>query len=111
MVSLTIADYGGHGNSYHGTGGRGNKRSQMHFCLRLLRSMCSAGDEAVTQDMVDQGAVHQLVSILLNASTSRDENDAVDIEMQCDMLFILSTLCEADAHRKVIQIIKVILAI
>ena len=25
----------------------------------------------------------------------------VDIEMQCDMLFILSALCESDVHRKV----------
>ena len=26
---------------------------------------------------------------------------AVDIEMQCDMLFILSAICENDVHRKV----------
>ncbi|XP_032242668.2 cilia- and flagella-associated protein 69 isoform X2 [Nematostella vectensis] len=94
------ADYGGHGNSYHGSGGRGNKRAQMRFVLRLLRSMVSVGDEGVNQDCIDQGAIHQLVGILLNASTSPDDNDVIDIEMQCDMLIIVSTLCEGDIHRK-----------
>ena len=42
-----------------------------------------------------------LVGILLNASTSTDENDAIDIEMQCDMLFTVASLCEGDTHRKV----------
>ncbi|KAM7433104.1 hypothetical protein ABFA07_016561 [Porites harrisoni] len=94
------ADYGGHGNSFHGSGGRGNKRSQMRFCLRLIRSMVSVGDDALNQDLVDQGAIGQLVGILLNASTSPDENDSIDVELQCDMLFIVSSLCEVDTHRK-----------
>lgn len=94
------ADYGGHGNSFHGSGGRGNKRSQMRYCLRLIRSMVSVGDDALNQDLVDQGGINQLVGILLNASTSPDENDAIDVEMQCDMLFIVSSLCEGDTHRK-----------
>ncbi|XP_068670684.1 cilia- and flagella-associated protein 69-like [Montipora foliosa] len=94
------ADYGGHGNSFHGSGGRGNKRSQMRYCLRLLRSMVSVGDDALNQDLVDQGAINQIVGILLNASTSPDENDSIDIEMQCDMLFIVSSLCDGDTHRK-----------
>lgn len=55
------ADYGGHGNSFHGSGGRGNKRAQMRYCLRLLRSMVSVGDEALNQDLVDQGAINQIV--------------------------------------------------
>jgi hypothetical protein len=42
--------------------------------------------------------------ILLNASTSTDDNDLIDIEMQCDMLFIVSTLCEGDPHRKVMYV-------
>lgn len=37
----------------------------------------------------------------MNASTSTDENDAIDVEMQCDMLFIVASLCEGDTHRKV----------
>lgn len=41
------------------------------------------------------------VGILLNASTSTDENDAIDVEMQCDMLYIVASLCEGDTHRKV----------
>ena len=43
--------------------------------------------------------------ILLNASSSPDENDSIDIEMQCDMLFILSCLCDGDIHRKVSEFI------
>ncbi|XP_046846055.1 cilia- and flagella-associated protein 69-like [Xenia sp. Carnegie-2017] len=93
-------DYGGHGNSYHAEGGRGNKRAQMRYCLRLLRSMSSTEDDAILQDLSDQGAIGQLTGILWNASTSCDENDNIDIEMQCDMLLILSCLCEGDVHRK-----------
>ena len=54
-------DYGGHGNSYHASGGRGNKRAQMRYCLHLMRSMVSASDEACNQDLVDQGAINQLL--------------------------------------------------
>ena len=43
----------------------------------------------------------QITGILLNASTSPDENDAIDVEMQCDMLFLVASLCEGDTHRKV----------
>ena len=42
------------------------------------------------------------LGILWNASTSQDENDIIDIEMQCDMLLIVSCLCEGDGHRKVV---------
>ena len=59
---LISEDFGGHGNSFHGTGGRGNKRGQMRHCLRLLRSVVSTGDEAVLQDLSDQGVINQLVS-------------------------------------------------
>ena len=31
----------------------------------------------------------------------KQEEHVVDVEMQCDMLFILSALCENDVHRKV----------
>ena len=48
----------------------------------------------------------QIAGILLNASTSPDENDAIDIEMQCDMLFLVASLCEGDTHRKVIILKK-----
>lgn len=51
------ADFGGHGNSFHGVGGRGNKRAQMRYCLRLINTMVSTGDEAVLQELVDEGEV------------------------------------------------------
>ena len=34
----------------------------MRHCLRLLRSVVSTGDEAVLQDLSDQGVINQLVS-------------------------------------------------
>ncbi|XP_064613736.1 cilia- and flagella-associated protein 69-like [Liolophura sinensis] len=93
-------EFGGHGNSFHGSGGRGNKRAQMRHCVRLLRSVVSTGDERVLQDLVDQGAINQISGILTNATSSEDEDDAIDVEMQSDMLFILSSLCDGDMHRK-----------
>ncbi|MGH0179523.1 UNVERIFIED_CONTAM: hypothetical protein FKN15_002072 [Acipenser sinensis] len=51
----------GQGNSFHGTGGRGNKKSQMRYCLRLLRSVVSLSDETVNRDLCDQGALDQLL--------------------------------------------------
>ncbi|KAI8483595.1 Cilia and flagella associated protein 69 [Branchiostoma belcheri] len=93
-------DFGGHGNSFHGTGGRGNKRAQMRHCLRLLRSMVSVGDETIHQDLCDQGAMSLLLNILSTACQHMDEDDTIDVEMQCDMLFIVSALCEGDMHRK-----------
>ncbi len=39
--------------------------------------------------------------ILLSASYSETNDDFIDVEMQCDMLFILSVLCEKDMHKKV----------
>ncbi|XP_064647870.1 cilia- and flagella-associated protein 69-like isoform X2 [Lineus longissimus] len=92
--------YGGHGNSFHGAGGRRNKRAQMRHTLRLMRSVISTAEENVIQDLVDQGAINQLTGILNSVSLSDEADDAVDVEMQCDMLFILSAICEGDMHRK-----------
>ncbi|XP_030849365.1 cilia- and flagella-associated protein 69 [Strongylocentrotus purpuratus] len=93
-------DFAGHGNAFHGKGGRGNKRAQMRYCLHLMRSVVSLNDSEVNQDLVDQGAINQLLDILLSATRSSIEDDAIDVEMQCDMLFILSVLCESNIHRK-----------
>lgn len=93
-------DFGGHGNSLHGLGGRGNKRAQMRYCLRVLRSVVSTGNELILQDLADQGAIHQLITILTNAISSNTEDDAIDVEMQSDMMMILSCLCDGDMHRK-----------
>ncbi|ELU15468.1 hypothetical protein CAPTEDRAFT_176397 [Capitella teleta] len=95
-------EFGGHGNSFHGAGGRGNKRAQMRHCLRLIRSMVSNGKENILQDLADQGAITQLTTILsrfLQIRSKRTE-DSIDIEIQTDMLIILSALCENDMHRK-----------
>ena len=54
-------DYLGTGNSFHGAGGRDNKKAQMRYCLRLIRSMVSTGEEQVLQDFTDQGAINQLI--------------------------------------------------
>lgn len=58
---LSIDDYAGHGNSYHGAGGRGNKRAQMRHCIRVIRSVVSTREEEVMQDLVDQGAIGQIM--------------------------------------------------
>ena len=54
----------GHGNAFHGTGGRGNKKAQMRYCLRFIRSMVSTGNEVLMQDMCDQGIISQLLSTI-----------------------------------------------
>lgn len=94
-------EFCGQGNSFHGTGGRGNKKAQMRHCLRLMRSVVSTEDELVLQDLADQGAINQLIGVLNTAFTQKtDENDSVEIEMQSDILFVLSCLCDSDMHRK-----------
>ncbi|RUS81453.1 hypothetical protein EGW08_010793 [Elysia chlorotica] len=99
-------EFCGQGNSFHGTSGRGSKKAQMRHCLRLMRSVVSTEDEFLLQDLADQGAINQLIDtctkwVLNTAFTQRtEENDAVEIEMQSDILFILSCLCDGDMHRK-----------
>lgn len=58
-----IDDYAGHGNSFHGKGGRGNKRAQMRHCIRILRSVVSIQEDTILQDLVDQGAINQIMSM------------------------------------------------
>ncbi|KAL8615408.1 hypothetical protein ACOMHN_036228 [Nucella lapillus] len=93
--------FGGQGNSFFGSSGRGSKKAQMRQCLRLMRSIVSTEDELVLQDMADQGATNQLIGVLNMAFIKTTEKyDAVEIEMQSDILFILSCLTESDMHRK-----------
>ena len=68
------ADYGGHGNSFHGSGGRGNKRAQMRYILRLIRGMVSVGDDGLNQDLVDQGAINQIVGKFCYLDNTRAPN-------------------------------------
>ncbi|XP_041367843.1 cilia- and flagella-associated protein 69-like [Gigantopelta aegis] len=93
-------DFKGHGNSFHGSGGRGSKKAQMRHCLRLMRRIVSTDDSVALQDLADQGAINQLIGILTTAFGEKRMDDGVDIEMQSDILFILSSLCDGDMHRK-----------
>ncbi len=53
----SAASFRGQGNSFHGEGGRDNKMAQLRQSLRLLLSMSSSGDDAVLQDLHEQGAI------------------------------------------------------
>ncbi|KAM6134739.1 LOW QUALITY PROTEIN: cilia- and flagella-associated protein 69 [Pterocles gutturalis] len=94
----------GQGNSFHGTGGRGNKLAQMRYSLRVLRSVVSLYDDAVNLNLCDQGAISQLLDILKYAANkTKEKEDAILLEIQADILFLLSVLCENDHHRKLKQ--------
>ncbi|NWV14969.1 CFA69 protein, partial [Ptilonorhynchus violaceus] len=91
----------GQGNSFHGTGGRGNKLAQMRYSLRVLRSVVSLYDDAVNLNLCDQGAISQLLDILKYVvNRSKEKEDAILLEIQADILFIMSVLCENDLHGK-----------
>jgi hypothetical protein len=68
--TLLSDSFGGQGNSFHGTSGRGNKKAQMRHCLRLMRSVVSTDDDVILQDMSDQGAITQLLGKVLGSSPS-----------------------------------------
>lgn len=106
---VSSVSYAGFGNGFYSVGGCGSKRAQMHHCIRLIRSMTSTYNEAVLVDLSEQGAINQLISVLegfvskrseKKTKSSEDDEDAVDVEMQCDLLVILSVLCQHDIHRK-----------
>ncbi|XP_013928826.1 PREDICTED: cilia- and flagella-associated protein 69 isoform X2 [Thamnophis sirtalis] len=87
------------GNSFHGVGGRGTKLAQMRFCLRVLNPVVSLADDAVNVDLCGQGAINQLLGIL-KFTTTNYKDSALVMEIQSDILLILSTLCENNIHRK-----------
>ncbi|XP_029022275.1 cilia- and flagella-associated protein 69-like isoform X2 [Betta splendens] len=90
----------GEGHSFHGTGGSGSTKAQMRYCVRTLRSVTSAGEESVNQDLCDQGIISQLLGILMQMEEGSDEDDVVTLEMKSDIQLILSALCETEMHRK-----------
>ncbi|NXO26981.1 CFA69 protein, partial [Cisticola juncidis] len=91
----------GRGSSFHGTGGRGNKFAQMRYSLRVLRSVVALYDDAVSTNLCDQGAISQLLDILKYAADkSKEKETTILLEIQADILFILSVLCENNIHRK-----------
>ncbi|XP_037008433.2 cilia- and flagella-associated protein 69 isoform X2 [Artibeus jamaicensis] len=90
-----------HGNSFHGTGGRGNKFAHLRYTLRLLRAMVYLEEETVNQDLCEQGAIQQLIGIFKNTiSKFNDKEEAIILEIQSDILLILSGLCENNVPRK-----------
>ncbi len=101
MVIIILDDYIGYGNSFHGKGGRGSKRAQLKYCLRVIRSIVSTSNEQAIQDLTDQGASTIILNILKKFSLDTKANDQIDVEIQSDLLFILSCLTENDLHRKV----------
>uniref|UniRef100_A0A6Q2XL57 Cilia- and flagella-associated protein 69 ARM repeats domain-containing protein n=1 Tax=Esox lucius TaxID=8010 RepID=A0A6Q2XL57_ESOLU len=92
--------YFGQGHSFHGTGGRGSKKAQMRYCVRLLRSMTSLGNKAINQDLFDQGAISQLLGIIMQMDGTPEEEDVFTLEIMVDIQLILSALCENNQHRK-----------
>lgn len=94
-------DYAGYGNSFHAKGGRGTKKAQLKYCLRVLRSIATTGNEQAIQDLADQDALTILSNALRQYSSFDYANDQIDVEIQSDILFTLSCICENDIHRKV----------
>ncbi|XP_066210269.1 cilia- and flagella-associated protein 69 isoform X1 [Saccopteryx leptura] len=90
-----------HGNSFHGTGGRGNKFAHMRYTLRLLRAMVYLGDATVNQDLCEKGAIQQLIGIFKNTiSKCNDKEEAIVLEIQSDILLTLTGVCENNVSRK-----------
>ncbi|KAK0132936.1 Cilia- and flagella-associated protein 69 [Merluccius polli] len=79
----------------------GCKVAQMRYCVRALRSMAALGNELVNQDLCDQGAIGQLLGILMQMEDGTpEEEDPVSLEIKVDIQLVLSSLCETDLHRK-----------
>ena len=57
---------------------------------------------AMIQDLIDQGAIQQLVGTLRGyaAGSGAGPGDEIDVGIQSDMLHIIATLCKDDIHRK-----------
>ncbi len=52
--------------------------------------------------MTDQGAINIIIKILKRYPDEENTStDQIDVEVQSDLLFILSCLCDNDLHRKV----------
>eukprot|EP00066_Takifugu_rubripes_P029327 XP_011618593.1 PREDICTED: cilia- and flagella-associated protein 69 [Takifugu rubripes] len=89
-----------HVNTVCSSKGWGDKKVQVLYCVRVLRSVTSTGDESVKQDLCDQGIINQLLGILMQMEANPDDDDVVTIEIMTDVQLILAVLCETDMHRK-----------
>lgn len=99
---MFLGDYAGYGNSFHAKGGRGSKKAQLKYCLRVIRSIVTTSNEQAIQDLADQDALTILSNCLKQYSSNDSSNDQIDVEIQADILFILTCICENDIHRKVL---------
>nr|ACD77179.1 hypothetical protein [Sorex araneus] len=90
-----------HGNSFHGSGGRGTKFAQMRYTLRLLRAMVYLEDDTINSDLCEKGIIQQLTGIFKNTiNKPHDKDEAIVLEIQSDIFLILSGLCEHHLSRK-----------
>ena len=57
---------------------------------------------SMIQDLIDQGAIPQLVSTLRQYSdnSASGPGDEIEVGIQSDMLHIIAILCKDDIHRK-----------
>ncbi|XP_038151960.1 cilia- and flagella-associated protein 69-like [Cyprinodon tularosa] len=78
----------------------GSRMTQTQRCIRILRSVTALGEEAVKQDLCDQGAINQLLGILNLIEAFSGEDDVIAVETMSNIQLILSVLCENDLHRK-----------
>ncbi|XP_062844662.1 cilia- and flagella-associated protein 69-like [Trichomycterus rosablanca] len=90
----------GHGQGFYGIGGQGERKAQMRYCIRLLRCMASLSNDLINQDLSDQGAISQLLGLLKRFQERKEEEDAVSVEIQTDVLVLLSSLCDEDMNKK-----------
>ncbi|KAJ8273402.1 hypothetical protein GJAV_G00101230 [Gymnothorax javanicus] len=101
MIDLCTKQDGdsGEGGGCHGNGVTGDRKAQMLGCARLLSAMVSLGNEAINQDLCDQGAIGQLLETLMQLELHYEE-DVFTVETMTNIQQILSVLCENDLHRK-----------
>ncbi|RDD38582.1 Cilia- and flagella-associated protein 69 [Trichoplax sp. H2] len=91
----------GHGNSFHGKCSYGNRKAQLRASLRLLLHVCNTKLDIILDDLCDQGAINQLIGMLPQSeSVIISDYDVIDIEMQSNILLILSLICESRSHHK-----------
>uniref|UniRef100_A0A286Y510 Cilia and flagella associated protein 69 n=1 Tax=Cavia porcellus TaxID=10141 RepID=A0A286Y510_CAVPO len=79
-----------HGNSFHGTGGRGNKFAQMRYALRLLRAMVYLENETVNADLCEKGTVQQLIDTKRPLFTSfQEEKKPMPLPANCPSIAVM----------------------
>uniref|UniRef100_A0A8C6WCI5 Cilia and flagella associated protein 69 n=1 Tax=Nannospalax galili TaxID=1026970 RepID=A0A8C6WCI5_NANGA len=79
-----------HGNSFHGTGGRGNKFAQMRYTLRLLRAMVYLEDETVNMDLCEKGIIQQLIDTKKPLFTSfQEEQKIMPLPANCPSIAVM----------------------